>query len=462
MPSMEWSKLLSKRRVGKDEEIEPPRHGRSAFESDVDRIVFSSSFRRLSKKTQVHPLAPNDHIHNRLTHSLEVARVGAALGQLLGRSEVVKLPDGVQPHDIATIVHAACLAHDIGNPPFGHAGELAIKNWFTGEGVKVLEHSALDDSHKNDLFHYEGNAQGFRVLTQAENHLFCGGLQLTAATLGTFLKYPWTIKRNKIKFGAFLSEEEILKSVATETGLITHSDGGWCRHPLAFLVEAADDICYGIIDLEDAVELKIVSFEEVFEVLTTSFEPEARSRISATFSHKDAFRTNLSRLRGAILDELVSGAIEAFETVYDDIMSGQFHGELFGALSHDDPRRCIVQSAKDLASRKIYGDIKKVEIELGCSATFACLLDATCNAALRCAAHLSDPDRTHIDWKSKLVLRLLGDHSPLIATRADGEKWNDYQCVRRALDFVGGMTDNYAIYVAQQIQGAGFSGGHRP
>src|SRR3989344_52335 len=462
MQRMDWAKLLSQKRVGKKEQSTPPSNGRTKYESDVDRIVFSGAFRRLSRKTQVHPLAPNDHVHNRLTHSLEVARVGAALGQAFGRSRKEELPENIQPADIGTIVHAACLAHDIGNPPFGHAGESAIKNWFTNEGPKILEKSALDDFHKDDLYHYDGNAQGFRIITQTENHLFDGGLQLTAATLGTFLKYPWTIKQNKKKFSSFFSDSGILRTVATETGLISRSDGSWCRHPLAFLVEAADDICYGIIDLEDAVELKIVSFDEVFDVLTTCFENERKEHIKATFSHPDAYRLNLSRLRGAILDELIAAAIEAFDTAYEEIMSGQFTGEIFGALPNDDPRRRIVQSAKDLANRKIYGDSKKVEIELGSSSTFACLLTTFCGAALRCSAHLNDPRRTTVDWKSKLVLRLLGDHSPLVATRADGDNWNDYQCIRRVLDFVGGMTDNYAIYVAQQIQGAGFTVGQRP
>ncbi len=464
MPRMDWVKLLSQKRIGKKEQSKPSSNGRTGFESDIDRIVFSGAFRRLSRKTQVHPLAPNDHVHNRLTHSLEVARVGAALGQALGRSlsQRGELPENIHPADLGAIVHAACLAHDIGNPPFGHAGESAIKNWFMSEEPRIMDKSALDASHKDDLYHYEGNAQGFRIITQTENYLFDGGLQLTAATLGTFLKYPWTINENKNKFGSFLSETKILKSVADETGLIAKSAGGWSRHPLAFLVEVADDICYGIIDLEDAVELRIVSFDEVFEVLTTCFDDEKKQNIKKTFPKAEAYRINLSRLRSAILDELVTDAIKAFETVYEDIMTGQFTGELFGALPHDDSSRRIVQSAKDLANRKIYGDTKKVEIELGSSSTFACLLETFCDAALRCSAHLSDPTRTVIDWKSKLVLRLLGDHSPLVSTRTDGENWNDYQCIRRVLDFVGGMTDNYAIYVAQQVQGAGYTGGQRP
>jgi dGTPase len=211
MVRMDWNRLLSSKRIGK---MTPSAstHVRSKFESDVDRIVFSSAFRRLSRKTQVHPLAVNDHIHNRLSHSLEVARVGASLGKAVGLKIKNELPQTVDPSDLATIVHAACLAHDIGNPPFGHAGESAIKNWFVSEGPQILKNADLSQVQKNDLYHYEGNAQGFRILTQTENHFLSGGLQLTAATLGTFLKYPWTSEHRteKDKFGAFLSEASIL------------------------------------------------------------------------------------------------------------------------------------------------------------------------------------------------------------------------------------------------------------
>lgn len=228
------------------------------------------------------------------------------------------------------------------------------------------------------------------------------------------------------------------------------------------MAEAADDICYGIIDLEDAVELKIIPFSEVFDVLTSSLEQEEKDLIKSTFSQTEAYRVNLTRLRGAVFDKLINGAVEAFETAHDDIMRGQFSGDLFSALGNDDPRKHIVRAAKELANRKIYGDMKKVEVELGSSSTYACLLDTFCRAALRCSAHLSNPSNTSVDWKSKLVLRLLGDHSPLVSKRGDGESWNDYECIRRVLDFVGGMTDNYAIYVAQQINGAGFTGTQRP
>lgn len=462
MQVMEWEKLLSNKHIGDPHPCIKISPGRSEFQIDIDRIIFSSAFRRMSKKTQVHPLAPNDHIHNRLTHSLEVARVGAALGQALGHSPKINLPKNILPSDIGNIVQAACLAHDIGNPPFGHAGESSIRNWFSSYGEKMLAHSALEQSFRDDLFNFDGNAQGFRIITQTENHVFAGGQRLTAATLGAYLKYPWTTRENKIKFGSFISEHEILKNVAEETGLIPKNEHGWCRHPLAFLAEAADDICYGIIDLEDAVELRIISFDEVFDVLTSSLEIEEKNSIKSTFSTPDAHRVNLSRLRGAVFDKLVTGAVEAFESAYDDIMRGQFSGDLFSALGDDDPRKHIVRAAKELANRKIYGDMKKVEVELGSSSTYACLLDTFCRAALRGSAYLSDPNKTSVDWKSKLVLRLLGDHSPLVCKRDDGIKWDDYECIRRVIDFVSGMTDNYAIYVAQQINGADFTGTQSP
>lgn len=457
MANMEWHRLLSAKRIGKTEQSSPDKDGRSKFDSDVDRITYCGAFRRLSRKTQVHPLAGNDHVHNRMTHSLEVARVGFALGKALGTEIGKYLPELMTPSDVGTIVHAACLAHDIGNPPFGHAGESAIKEWFLEEGPRVFDSSALTEVYKKDLYHFEGNAQGFRVLTQLENHTFHGGLQLTCATLATFLKYPWDVRTNSTKFSAYMSEAKIIEEVATEVGLLSSGEGAWCRHPLAFLVEAADDICYGIVDLEDAVELKILTFDQVFDVLTASLNESERRSIRDKFTAPAAFRVNLSRLRGALIDRLVRAAVRAFMNNYDAIMSGDFRGDLFAGLDKTHPDRGIVESAKTLAREKVYTVTSKVELELGCSSTFSCLLDAFCGAALKCSNHLCDKDHTAIDRKSKLVLRLLGDHSPLETDPPGGSTWNDYQCVRRALDFVGGMTDNYAVYVAQQIQGTRLS-----
>ncbi len=187
---MDWKKLLSSERLAREGEVPQPRAGRTEFESDVGRILFSEAFRRLARKTQVHPLAPNDHIHTRLTHTLEVAYVGRALGRELGTRIAGKLPKAITADDLGTIVSAACLAHDLGNPPFGHGGEEGMIYWFETKGPSIFKN--LSPDHKRDLIAVEGNAQGFRTIAQTENHLFNGGLQLTYATLGAFHKYPWT------------------------------------------------------------------------------------------------------------------------------------------------------------------------------------------------------------------------------------------------------------------------------
>jgi dGTPase len=462
--SMRWDLLLSRDRLRvapKPFDVLGPR---TPFESDIDRITFAPSFRRLAKKTQVHPLAPNDHVHNRLTHSLEVARVGAALGSGVAKKLRSEMPANIEATDVASIVQAACLAHDIGNPPFGHAGEEAIADWFRREGSILLGNSALDEAHRNDLARYEGNAQGFRVITQTEGDLFRGGINLTAATLGTFLKYPWTSEGNK-KFSVYLSELALLDEVARRTGLLRNeSKKGWCRHPLAYLVEAADDICYAIIDIEDAVELGIVSYADARELLERQFARQFGTMFSALKQARRPDDFSLARLRGIIFDWLVSVAIDTFVTNHELIMSGKLPGDLFSTLEEGSPARELVEGAKRLARGRIFTDRKKVEIELGCNQTLSALLTEFCAAAIKAASHLANLKHSKLDWKSELVLRMLKDHSPLeYAAPSDGSwKWDDYNCLRRAMDFVGGMTDNYAVYVAAQIRGVAMTGIQRP
>jgi len=458
---MKWEKLLSPTRLGEENCTAATSEIRTPFEADVDRVIFSSAFRRLNRKTQVHPLAANDHVHTRMTHSLEVARVGKNLGKALGTHIENKLPEGISPHDLGTIVEAACLAHDIGNPPFGHAGEEAMAHWFEINGTKFFGNLSKD--HKRDLMVFEGNAQGFRMITQTENRLFEGGLRLTYATLGTFLKYPRTSRRPERKFGAYLTEELILERIATELGLVSKGKHAWSRHPLAHLVEAADDICYAIIDLEDAVELKILSFDQVEQILLSPFAEYAKARIRASYGPKAAHRVNLARLRGPVFDLMISGTVEAFIKGYDSIMNGEFEHTLFDLLENDDPRRTFISSAKNRAKNDIFLDQKKIETELGSYATFECLLDPFCRAAVDAAQHFKSPKgEATLAWKSRLVLQLLGDHAPSEKNVPPGASWSPYQCLRRVVDFVSGMTDNYATYIAKQLQGAAFSGGQRP
>lgn len=460
MKEMKWNKLLSAQRFGQEESPPSNSDSRSAFDTDIGRIVFSNAFRRLSRKTQVHPLAANDHVHTRLTHSLEVAQVGKALGKALGQRIRNQLPIGITPDDLGAIVEAACLAHDLGNPPFGHAGEKAMARWFQANGARFFED--LSEAEQHDLISFEGNAQGFRMLTQTENYLFSGGMRLTYATLGTFMKYPWSSRASNPKFGAFLTEEPIFDRIAETLGLINKANHVWARHPLAYLVEAADDICYAIIDLEDAVELRILTFEQVADTLFQAFETDEIVQIKHSFGPKEAFRVNLARLRGPVFDKAVSGAIDGFMAAYNEIMHGQFESNIYEQLDASDPRRALVASAKLLAKENVFPDSKKVEIELGAYSSFGTLLDAFCRAAIDHAQHLREPQQeSSLEWKSELVLKLLGDHAPNEVNAPQAVTWSKYQCLRRVIDYVSGMTDNYALYIAKQLQEIELSEGQK-
>jgi dGTPase len=456
---MEWDRLLSVERLGREKVNSRHRPGRTQFESDVGRITFSGAFRRLGRKTQVHPLAPNDLVHTRLTHSLEVAYVGRALGRELGARIRKEIPKKYTPDDLGTIVHAACLAHDLGNPPFGHGGEAAMAAWFASKGQSILK--GLSKGQKRDVTAVEGNAQGFRIISQTENHLFEGGLQLTYATLGAFHKYPWTSKKPRVrKFGSFLSEEAILDRVGEKLGLVETGSHCWCRHPLAHLVEAADDICYSIIDLEDAVELRILSFEQVADFFLEAFDGSEKQKIRDGFEPGDNHRTNLAYLRSFVFDKAISGAIEAYMGAYSEIMQGRYDGNVFDLLEFDDPRVKIVFGAKTLGRIQVYTDIKKIEMEIGCYSSFDILLTEFCAAVLDHANALKTGNKC-ASSKSEQVLQLLGDHAPT-KKNAPPDDWTPYQSLRRVVDFVTGMTDNYATYISRQFQGTGFSGLQRP
>jgi dGTPase len=275
---VEWNRLACPDRLQRPDAAAD--NGRSPFQQDIDRITFSAAFRRLANKTQVHLFSPNDHVHTRLTRSIEVASVGRSLGTLVGK-KIAASTTGISAGELGCIVQAACLAHDIGNPPFGHAGEVAIRSWFTEPSSKcVTSANKTCEERFEDFQNFQGNAQGFRLLTQLENNKWAGGLQLTYPVLGSFVKYPrasnviagckddwpWATK-----IGFFKPEENYFAEAAKALGLVRRNaqGGHWCRHPLAFLVEAADDICYSIIDIEDGYELGYLRFDEAKAILTT-------------------------------------------------------------------------------------------------------------------------------------------------------------------------------------------------
>jgi len=355
--------------------------------------------------------------------------------------------------DLGNIVQAACLAHDIGNPPFGHAGEKAVSFWFQGSGRKYL--AGLDENDVRDLSKCEGNAQGFRILTQTESNVFRGGLRLTYATLGAFMKYPRTSAQGGTKFGVYLSEEGILDEIASGLGLIRLEGDKWCRHPLAFLTEAADDICYAVLDLEDAVELRVLQFREVANLLLTVLDEETRSKIEDSIVDENEFRVNFSRIRGPVFDALIEAAVNAFVLNSGRIMSGTA-GEtpLFSLLAKDDPHRLLIDDAKEMGRIDVYPEEFKSEVELGCFTTLAILLDAFCAAAVEQAQCLTDPmERMTLSHKSDLVLRKLGNHAPNAENAPDKRGWNNYLCLRRVLDYILGMTDNFARDLSRHLRG---------
>jgi len=435
---MQWPQLLTTKRYG-HENLTSAEIGRSHFHKDHDRIIFSSAFRRLGRKTQVHPLTLNDHIHTRLTHSIEVGSLGRSLGIRVGELIADELPPWSSPHDLGMIVQSACLAHDIGNPPFGHAGEYAIRDWFRRHS-QDKRFASLHPLELQDLQTFEGNAQGLRVVTKIENNLFDGGLRLTYPTLGTLIKYPWTVEKggDKGKFSVFQSEVDTLNQLGRELGLIELGENHWCRHPLTWLVEAADDICYAILDLEDAIELHILTFDEVKPILLQlcgdlDFDHEI-------FTSQASARRKISALRGKAMENMVESAIMAYRHHYPAIMNGQYTGEL---LADGDPMvKAGLATAKRIARERVFPNNRKAELEVGAYTMLGVLLEAFCDAVYE--AHADSPAQP--GYRTEKIMNLMGIHAP-------EPDWPLYQSYLRAIDFISGMTDNYCIYLARQIGG---------
>jgi len=438
---MDWETLLCRERLGKPlasaDEL-----GRTPFHKDHDRVIFSGAFRRLGKKTQVHPVSSNDHIHTRLTHSLEVGCVGRSLGMRVGSMLRSELPDWCEPADLGVIVQAACLAHDIGNPPYGHSGEDAIRHWFR-QAAAQGRLDQLSEAQRQDFLHFEGNAQGFRVLTQIEYHQAEGGMRLTYATLGAYLKYPWTTQHadsqgyKKHKFGSYQAEYPLLEQIADKLGLPPQGEQSWSRHPLVYLVEAADDICYGLIDLEDGLEMDLLAYAEVEQVLLDLVGddlPETYRQLGP----QDSQRRRLAILRGKAIEHLVNAAAEAFIEQQPALLAGNLQGDLVEHM-HGAARRCVLD-AKQMARKRIFQDKRKTLVEIGAYSTLETLLEALCGAVAELHAG------QNLSFKHQRILDLLGHTIP----KPD---WDPYRSYLRVVDFIAGMTDQYAADLATQIRG---------
>lgn len=437
---MNWSQLLSPQRLQSKTDWHD--QSRSAFEQDYDRIIFSHPFRRLQDKTQVHPLPVEDFVHTRLTHSLEVSSVGRSLGKKVGE-EIVKrhtlLKENFSLFDFGAIVAAASLAHDLGNPPFGHAGEEAISDFFIhhpiGQSLKPL----VTESEWADLTKFEGNAQGFRLLNQQQF-----GLKLTAATLGAFTKYPCAahfpernkLKKSQKKYGYFDSEKEIFSSAAEQLGLIKFQNGVWCRHPLAFLVEAADDICYGIIDLEDGCRLGLISEKETVElmasILKEQFNTEKLNRLSG-------LTEKLGVLRALTINKLVDECVEVFLGEENAVLEGKFDQALTDVI----PSAEGLKTISKISVEKIYHARTVVEIEASGHAVLPGLLNEFVSAGQAL-------QKNKLTIKQKNLLYLLPEE---IRGAIQQQAEKTYPVLRSVIDFVSGLTDRHALSLFRKING---------
>jgi len=449
MRMMNWPQLLCPGRLGESKPaVSDP--ARSPYTIDSDRIVFSSAFRRLQDKTQVFPLADNDYVRTRLTHSLEVASVARSLGARVGAAIVEKygLAPDFHASDFGAIVSAAALAHDLGNPPFGHSGEDAISHWFTHSNVAKTSHAELNAAQLEDLKHFEGNAQGFRVISRLQMP-DNPGLRLTCATLGAFTKYPIESiigsKRfpgiSAKKFGFFQAERPFFEEVASRTGLIKREAPGawWCRHPLAFLVEAADDICYRLVDYEDGFRLKHLSYEEVLEsfIKVTNVE---KNRGSAARMEDEKDR--IAFLRARAIGTAIEQAAETFLAHEEAILAGTFEQELLDLI----PAAEALQAIKERSVATIYATQQGVEIEAAGYEVLGGLLDIFYDAVDDVARKgKKDATKRSVKLLSLIPKQFLGlDRLP---------STNTYERLIKLTDFVSGMTDSYAVSLYQKVRG---------
>lgn len=438
---MNWDRLVCDKRFGLEHYHDPKRGMRSDFQRDFDRLVFSSPFRRLQNKTQVFPLPGSIFVHNRLTHSIEVASVGRSLASEVAHKLRVKYanePWVSQLDYIGEIVGAACLAHDLGNPPFGHSGEKAISTFFS-EGAGAVLHDSLTAAQWADLIHFEGNANAFRLLTHRFNGRRPGGFAMTYSTLASIVKYPYesALAGDKNKFGFFSSEKEDFIKVANELGLISRPgpNGETCftRHPLVYLVEAADDICYQVMDIEDAHKLRILTTAEVSELLKDFFEGERRERIEHILSTVDDPNEKIAYLRSSVIGTLVAECARTFVDNEDAILKGDFDRPLLEAIA---PLQCNgYKRCSAMAWDKIYraGDV--VDIELAGNRIITFLLEKLIHA-------VRFPELNY----SRLLLSKVPNQYDVHAPDLFGK-------IQAVLDHVSAMTDVYALDLYRKLNG---------
>ena len=439
---MEWTRLISNKRLGQEHRHVERHDDRTEFKRDYDRLIFSAPFRRLQNKTQVFPLPGSVFVHNRLTHSLEVASVGMSLGNDVALRICKRLPElcGTLFEEIGQIVATACLAHDLGNPPFGHSGEKAIQTYFTEGGGSFLQ-DQVSPAFWSDITHFEGNANAFRLLTHQFRGRRPGGFVMTYSTIASIVKYPFSslAPSKKGKFGFFVSEQETYQRIADEMGIFCKSAPGeplrYARHPLVYLVEAADDICYEIMDMEDAHKLKILSFETVSRLFLDFFDEENQGKILQRIRDEQLTDKNeqVVYLRACVIGKLENECVQAFLDHEEEILAGTFEGSL---IDHIQPlQREAYKRCADLSVQRIYKSRPVLDVELSGYQIMATLMDKMIEAVMH-------PERF---YSQQLIGRVSSQYD------INAESLEDR--LMAVIDYISGMTDVYALDVYQKING---------
>ncbi len=442
---MEWEHLLTSQRFGKPTaEVVDVHAIRTEFQRDYDRIIFSSPFRRLQNKTQVFPLPGSIFVHNRLTHSLEVASIGRSLGNIVTRELKSTVNQSIWPliDEIGTIVSVASLVHDLGNPPFGHSGEDAISGFFSEGNGQYLQNK-VSEAQWNDLVHFEGNANALRLLTHTFHGRRQGGYVMTYATLSALVKYPFSSgdRTKKDKYGYFQTEKEVFAQIARQTGLtvIDSEKGIYARNPLVYLVEAADDIAYLVMDIEDAHKLGILSEKETKEILNNFFTGSEREKFLekqiAVFQEVTDINEQIAYLRASAINRLVHEVADVFVQNIDTIMNGCFEGSLIKHLPGE--LKQSMETSGQLSKQKIYQNRSVVEVEITGHNVLSTLVEEFTNAVMNPGS----------GYSQKLLA--------LVPAQYNFNHTDTYLKLRSVMDFISGMTDLYAFDLYKLIKGVG-------
>ncbi|MEO4716591.1 deoxyguanosinetriphosphate triphosphohydrolase [Phocaeicola vulgatus] len=437
---MNWKQLISNKRFGMEELHEARKDDRTEFQRDYDRLIFSAPFRRLQNKTQVFPLPGSVFVHNRLTHSLEVSCVGRSLGNDVASQLLKKHPALADSHisEIGSIVSAACLAHDLGNPPFGHSGEKAISTYFS-EGQGMALKKELSPMEWDDLTHFEGNANAFRILTHQFEGRRKGGFVMTYSTLASIVKYPFSsqLAGKKSKFGFFLSEEADYQKIAGELGIIRLSKPDeplrYARHPLVYLVEAADDICYQMMDIEDAHKLKLLTHDETKGLYMQFFDEKRRKRIEEVCRIVTDVNEQIAYLRSSVIGALIKECTRVFTENEEKILTGEFEGTRIMHICS--PLKEAYDNCSAIAFQRIYRSSDVLDIELAGFRVISTLIDLMINA-------VRSPEKA---YSQLLINRISGQYNVNAPTL--------YGKIQAVLDYISGMTDVYALDLYRKIKG---------